>query len=37
MKLHWSLSAASLLTVVDGAGVGNFFTYYETGGLGPSR
>ncbi|KAL7566894.1 hypothetical protein ACA910_008621 [Epithemia clementina (nom. ined.)] len=37
MKLHWSLAGASLFTVVDGAGIGNFFTYYDVGGLGPDR
>ncbi|KAL7565219.1 hypothetical protein ACA910_016557 [Epithemia clementina (nom. ined.)] len=37
MKLHWNLAGASLLAVVDGAGIGNFFTYYDAGGLGPDR
>ena len=35
MKLYFSL--ATLLATADAAGVGNFFTYYEAGGLGPSR
>ncbi|KAL7575679.1 hypothetical protein ACA910_011497 [Epithemia clementina (nom. ined.)] len=37
MKLHWSLAGASLFGVVDGAGIGNFFTYCDAGGLGPDR
>jgi hypothetical protein len=35
MKLYFSLAA--LFASADAAGVGNFFTYYEAGGLGPSR
>ncbi|KAL7575681.1 hypothetical protein ACA910_011499 [Epithemia clementina (nom. ined.)] len=37
MKLHWRLAGASLFTVVDGAGIGKFFTYYDVGGLGLAR
>ena len=37
MLMRWVLSSVVVTNFVDGSGMGNFFTYYEAGGLGPSR